>query len=103
MNTLNRRSFLKSTALTTAALSLPARLWSQAAGANGDIRVAVVGFGGRGGSHINAFSNMEGVRLVALCDCDTKILDNAAANLAKKNIAVRKYNDIRKLLDSKEV
>ena len=103
MNTLNRRSFLKSTALTTAALSLPARLWSQAAGANGDIRVAVVGFGGRGGSHINAFSNMDGVRLVALCDCDTKILDNAAANLAKKGKQVEKFTDVRKLLERKDV
>jgi len=103
MNTLNRRSFLKSAALTTGALSLPARIWSQATDANGDIRVGVVGFGSRGASHISAFSNMPGVRLVALCDCDTKILDNAAANLAKKGKQVEKFNDVRKLLESKDV
>jgi RNA polymerase sigma-54 factor len=68
MNTLTRRSFLKTSALVTAGTALSARSWAQVAGANGDIRVAVVGFGGRGGSHISAFSNMPGVRLVALCE-----------------------------------
>ncbi|MCX6902697.1 MAG: gfo/Idh/MocA family oxidoreductase [Verrucomicrobia bacterium] len=60
MNTLTRRSFLKSSLITTAALSVPARFWAAVPGANEDIRVAVVGFGGRGGSHISAFSNMKG-------------------------------------------
>ncbi|MBI5386077.1 MAG: Gfo/Idh/MocA family oxidoreductase [Verrucomicrobia bacterium] len=103
MNHLTRRSFLKSSLLTTAALSAPARFWAAVPGANDDIRIAVVGFGGRGGNHISAFRNMPGVRLVALCDCDTKILENTAAQLEKKDIVVKTYTDIRKLLESKEV
>ena len=66
MNKLDRRSFLKSSLLTTASLSLfpalgadtsreakaPAPVASRATGANGDIRFAVVGFNGRGQDHI---------------------------------------------------
>jgi hypothetical protein len=100
---LNRRSFLKSSFLTTAALAVPARLWSAVPGANDDIRVAVVGFGGRGGGHISAFSSMKGVRLVALCDCDTKILEGAARKLKDKGQEVQSYTDVRKLLENKEV
>ena len=45
------------------------------AGANEDIRVAVVGFNGRGDDHINAWEKIKGVRLAALCDVDSKVLD----------------------------
>ena len=60
MKQINRRSFLQSTVLTTAATALMPlpRSWAQVAGANDTIRVAVVGFGGRGGNHIDAFSTM---------------------------------------------
>jgi predicted dehydrogenase len=103
MTALNRRAFLKSATLAGVALNLPARLWSQASGANGDIRVAVVGFGGRGGDHIKAFSKMQGVRLVALCDCDAGILDNAARQLETRGLKVAEFTDFRKLLESKEI
>ena len=103
MKNLTRRSFLKTSLLTTAAVSAPARFWGAVPGANNDIRVAVVGFGSRGGSHIDAFSKMPGVRLVALCDCDTKILENHANTLKKKGHEVETYTDVRKLLESKEV
>src|SRR6476646_4369944 len=100
MKTLTRRSFLKTSLLTTASLSLPARIWAQSPGANDDIRVAVVGFGGRGGSHISAFGNMKGVRLAALCDCDQRILEGAARSARDKGRTVETYTDVRKLLEN---
>lgn len=103
MNTLSRRNFLKASALAGATAALPSRLWAQVAGANSDIRVAVVGFGGRGGSHISAFSKMPGVRLVALCDADSKILQRGVRSLADKGITVEGYTDVRKLIESKGV
>ena len=109
MNTLTRRSFLKSTLFTGATISLSARSWSQVAGANGDIRLAVVGIGGgvglggRGGAHINAFSQLDGVRLVALCDCDTRTLDTTAKRLKDQGRAIEAFTDIRKLLENKNV
>jgi predicted dehydrogenase len=103
MNNLNRRSFLKSTALTTAALSLSARSWAQVAGANDDIRVAVIGFNGQGGGHIGTLLKAKGARLTALCDCDQQVLDKGAQRLANAGLKVETYTDVRKLLESKNV
>ena len=100
---MNRRTFLKSTLATTAALSLPARIRAQAPGANEDIRVAVIGFNGRGGDHIGNYMKVKGVRLVALCDVDAKVLEKGKAQLLQKGADVTTYQDIRKLLESKEV
>ncbi len=94
----NRRSFLKASLLSTTALAVPARFWAAVPGANDDVRLAVIGFGGRGGNHIDAFSRMKGVRLVALCDCDARILDGAARRLRDKGQSVETYSDVRKLL-----
>src|ERR1035441_353646 len=87
---LDRRSFLKSPLITTASLSLfpawgtdkaakrkiPAPVASHATGANSDIRFAVVGFGGRGLSHIDGLREVNGARMVALCDVDKNTLDH---------------------------
>src|SRR4051812_40432209 len=99
-----RRSFLKtSLAATATALSWPARSWSQVAGANEDIRIAVIGFRSRGESHVNAFTKMKGVRLVALCDADANVLEGRAKRLEKGSLSVATYTDIRKLLENKNI
>ena len=103
MKSLNRRSFLKSTALTAAAFSLPARSWAQVNGSNSDVRVAVVGFGGRGQSHIEAFSKMSGVRVAALCDVDQTVLGKEVDKFKKDGKSVETFTDIRKLLDDKNI
>ena len=99
MKKLNRRSFLKSTALTAATFSVPARSWAQVAGSNSDVRVAVVGFHGRGGDHIKALGKADGARITALCDADSDVLAGGVKNIA----GVESYTDIRKLLESKNV
>jgi predicted dehydrogenase len=103
MNAYSRRSFLKSSLLASSVSVLPARFWAQVPGANDDIRVAVVGFGGRGKSHIDAFSKMKGVRVVALCDADSKILERGVKSLADKGMPVQGFADVRQLIASKEV
>ncbi len=100
---LSRRRFLQSTIAATAALSLPARLRAAVDGANGDIRIAVVGFNGRGQDHIKNYLGQKGTRITALCDVDSKVLEKGAAQLKNKNVEVETYQDIRKLLESKEV
>ena len=103
MSKLNRRSFLKGSFAAGAALSLPAKIYSQAAGANSDIRIATIGFNGRGNSHISAWTSLPGVRLVGLCDVDYAVLEKGKAAMAKKNITVEGFTDVRKLLESKEI
>ncbi len=117
MNKLDRRSFLKSSILTTASLSLfpvlgaenrskrkaRAPVASRATGANGDIRFAVVGFGGRGMSHIEGLREVKGTRMVALCDVDQAILDKEVKKYRDRGEQIESYTDIRKLLENKDI
>src|SRR5688572_12467698 len=97
---LNRRKFIYGAAAgVTAAFS--AKSWSQVARANSDIRVAVVGFGGRGKDHISGFRKAKGVRLAALCDADQQILGNEVNK--EGNATVTPYTDIRRLLENKDI
>src|ERR1051326_5262643 len=100
---ITRRSFLTRTALATATLSWTARSWSQVSGANGDLRIATIGFNGRGADHISNLSKMKGVRYTALCDADENVLKAGASRLAKDGGQVETFQDIRKLLDYKNL
>jgi predicted dehydrogenase len=100
---ITRRQFVKGSVAAGLGL-LYAGPSSRVLGANNDIRVAVVGINGRGGSHISGFGNMKGVRVVAFCDVDRKVLDSKAAAFEKKyGSKVQTYVDIRQMLDSKDI
>ena len=103
MKTMNRRSFLKGSCLAAASLGLPASIWSQVAGANDDLRVAVVGFHGRGNDHISGFRKVKGARVVALCDVDRAVLDKKVAECDQAGFKVTPYIDYRKLLENKDI
>jgi len=103
MKHISRRYFLKGTVLAGAAAALPAWSWSQVAGANGDIRVAVVGFRGQGGGHIGTLSKMKGVRVVAVCDADRGVLGAGVKQLEGQGLKVEGYQDVRKLLENKGI
>ncbi len=97
----SRRSFIKTSALAASALGFPAIARSQSPGS--DIRVGVVGFNGRGGSHISDMLKINGVKITALCDVDEKVLAKGKDSLSKKNANVSTFTDVRKMLDSKEI
>jgi predicted dehydrogenase len=106
MSSWTRRDFLKGTVAVAAGstiLKAAGSARAQPMGANGDIRVAVIGFNSKGRSHIGAFKNMPGVRLVALCDVDPKILDREVAGLKQDNIEVFATNDFRRILDRDDI
>ncbi len=100
---LTRRSFLTRAALAGAAISLPARVYSQAPGSNSAIRIGMVGFNGRGQAHISAYLGSKISRITAMCDVDTTVLDKGSAQLKNKSLQVETYQDIRKMLESKEL
>ncbi len=103
MNSITRRHFLKQGSVAAAALSFSARSWSQVAGANDDIRIGIIGLGGRGDTHIQEFKNMKGARITALCDVDKDHLDREVGKFKAAGKEVEGYTDLRKLLASKNV
>ena len=109
---LDRRTFLKKSALAAASAALLpkfCRTFAQSSssprirGANDDIRIAVVGFHGRGQEHISAFGKMKGVRIVGLCDLDSKVLDAEVKKFKDRGEDVTGYRDIRKLLENPDI
>ena len=107
---LNRRDFIKSSLLGAGALALPswlnqvhAQATDRPMGANGDIRVAVIGIRGQGNSHINDLLKIPGTRIVALCDVDSAVLRQRVAELEKKEVKVKAYTDMRALFDDPEI
>jgi predicted dehydrogenase len=103
MSKLNRRSFIKSTALGAATFGLSARSWAQVEGSNSDIRFAVIGFNARGGDHFKDIAKVEGARVTALCDADEAVLSRGVALFEKDGKKVEGFKDMRKLLESKEI
>ena len=105
MNRLTRRDFIRN--LTAAACagfgSASARASSKVLGSNDDIRIAIVGLRKKGKEHIDIFSKVPGVRIVALCDVDTEFLDFEARQFKDRNEKVATYVDYRKLLDDKDI
>ncbi|MDQ5979127.1 MAG: hypothetical protein QG602_2101 [Verrucomicrobiota bacterium] len=102
MPTSSRRTFLKTAALGAASV-FTARSWAQVAGANGDVRVAVVGLNGRGRDHLRQLRVIPGVRIAAICDVDTAVLARIAEALAKDGLTPEKFTDLRQLLASPNV
>lgn len=103
MKKLHRRSFIKRSIFAGAALSVPARSWAQIAGANSDIRVAVIGFNSRGQDHLKGFGEIPGVRVAGLCDVDSNVLGREVGKFTTRNQPVEGYTDVRKLLENREI
>jgi len=108
MNKIPRRKFIRNSLLAATAIKAWP-LFAQSStklrvtGANDDVRVAVVGFNGRGKNHIEAFSTMKGTRLVALCDVDSAVLGKEMQKAADAGQKVEGYTDFRKLLENKDI
>jgi predicted dehydrogenase len=62
-----------------------------------------VGLRKKGIEHIEIFPKVPGVRIVALCDVDTKFLDIESKKFKDRNEKVARYVDYRKLLEDKNI
>ena len=102
MTKLSRRTFLTQSSLAGVSASFTARSWAQVPGANGDVRVAIVGLNGKGKDHLEAFSALPGVRVVALCDVDSAVLESAAHSV-ESGTPVQKFIDVRELLTRSDI
>jgi predicted dehydrogenase len=74
------------------------------ASANNTVRIAIVGCGGRGGSHLREWTTLPNVELVAISDVDQSHMDDFVKRVesaGKK--APQAYQDMRKILDDKSI
>jgi len=100
----SRRRFIQqSVAASTGVFYIAKTSWAKSPGDS--INVAVIGFNGRGGSHISGYKGLkkEGVNVAALCDVDQKVLDRGLSGLDKDKIKAKGYTDLRKLLENKDI
>jgi predicted dehydrogenase len=90
-----RRSFLKRTAVATAALSFPFVSTRNVLGANERLNIAAIGAGGKGSVDV---AGCDSQNIFALCDVDEK---NAAGTFNKYPKAKR-FKDFRVMLDQEK-
>ncbi len=114
MNEQSRRSFLRDSMWATAsAYALAQSAANQAfaqeqakegASSGEKLRCAVIGVGGRGGSHISGMLNRKDVTITHICDVDAKQGGKRAQEIGKaQGQAPTVVPDIRKLLDEKSI
>lgn len=106
MTRLSRRQAIQvSSAAAATTLLAPRGLTSaQETKPSYEINVAVIGTGGRGGSHISGFSAAEGARVSVLCDADDAASGKRAEALrSKEKHEVVTVNDFREVLDRKDI
>jgi predicted dehydrogenase len=96
---MNRRHFLMNSAAALGTTALAA-----SASPNDTVRLGVVGLRGRGKSHMQAWTSLKNVDLVALCDIDESVLATASKFVAgKRGSAPKGYSDLRKMLEDKSI
>ncbi len=78
---MNRKEFVKTTAMATAAFAIPGGLFARPAAAK--VRMAIIGVGLRGQNHLDLVLRRDDVELVAICDIDNRMLTSAREMINK--------------------
>jgi predicted dehydrogenase len=95
---MNRRYFIFSSTALAAQTAKPSK------SPNDTVRVAVVGCGGRGNSHMSAWTSQPNVELAGLVDVDDTHSERFVGALQKKGkTAPPVFRDIRKVLEDKNI
>jgi predicted dehydrogenase len=102
-----RRTFIKTTAATTAAITIGPAISTALAGCapSDRINVGLIGCNGMGFADLSAFLEHPQVECIALCDVDDNVLNKRAADVEK--IKGKKpanlYKDWRQVIDNKDI
>src|ERR1700693_523536 len=79
---MNRKEFVKTTAMVTAALAIPSiNLFAKKE--DNKVRIALLGTGLRGQNHLELLLRKADVELVAICDVDDRMLTMAKDRISK--------------------
>lgn len=106
--TLNRRKFVRDSALTTASIGLisilPSEVWSSKPAPSDKINVALVGCRNMGFGILKHHLSFPEVNCTAMCDIDENVLNEKAAEVHEKfNQNPKLYGDFRKMLEQKDI
>jgi predicted dehydrogenase len=101
----DRRSFIKNSALATAAVGLTATMpmaMNSCAGANEKLVCGLIGANGMGFSDLQAFLKQPNTECAAICDVDESVLNRRIADTEKiQGTKPLGFTDYRKLLEVK--
>jgi len=106
---MKRRDFLrKSAGAAAAGISIPSLISCQALpkagrlGPNDEIRLGIIGYGGRANQVLEYEKLTEGARLIAVADCNLPRCDEAPKKVPYGD-QVKKYQDYRQMLDKEKL
>ncbi len=104
----NRRKFIKQTTLATGGIGLasvlPLKNWAYGISPNDKVNIALIGCKSQGFHDLACHLDQGDVNCVALCDVDSKVLNDRAAEIKKTYNQVPKiYSDFRKMLEQKDI
>ncbi|HUT92890.1 MAG TPA: Gfo/Idh/MocA family oxidoreductase [Thermoguttaceae bacterium] len=103
MSKTTRRQFVKQSLAATVALSVAPYI-AKAQAPNGKLGAAVVGAGGRGGTHVGAFLGDSRTAIVAIVDADEGVGNRRCEDIGKKQGTRPKfYADMRDAFDDPAV
>jgi len=101
----NRRIFIKNTAVAAAAISVAPAILNACASPAEKITVALIGCRSMGFNDLTSFlKEGNNVECVALCDVDSKVLEEKAAEVEKlTGTRPQTFGDFRKVLDNPDI
>jgi len=105
---LNRRNFIQKTSASVVGAGvfsiLPSEIWNSAAAPSDKIRLGLIGCKNQGFWDLKCHLENNDAVCVALCDVDSKVLNDRAAEIKKTyNQNPQLYKDFRKMLEQKEI
>jgi hypothetical protein len=101
---ISRRRFIQNTSLGIIGLPLLLNNYRNYPPSD-KVRVAHIGLGGQGNSHVRWFNALPDVEIVALCDLDQIRLGETKKRLQEinTNTRVETFSDFRRILDRKDI
>lgn len=102
---INRRNFIRNTSLAALGMSILPNTFAKKVAPSDKLRVAHIGLGGMGNSHMNWFAALPEVDVVALADVDSLHLSETLAKLQKlqPDTKAKTYADFRHILERNDV
>lgn len=104
MTSVNRRNFVKNTSAVAGLAAAYSIQPPNVLGANERVNIGSIGIHGMGMSDTNDFIKTDRTNIVALCDIDSKVLDEKASEVEQKQDKKPKiYSNYRELIENKDI